>query len=76
MLKWSNCVTLECQPLIFLDLTMCPGHDVYMPPEALPDIDLHKYTEKFDCFSFGVVVIQVLTREFPIRSGDRRKYSY
>ncbi len=54
------------------DLTMCPGVYVYMPPEAL--INDPKYTEKIDCFSFGVVVIQVfLTREFP-RPGDRTKY--
>ena len=43
--------------------TYCPGTEVYMAPEALrcsPD-----YTEKIDCFAFGVLVIQILTRQFP-----------
>ena len=48
--------------------TMCPGTDVYMPPEAVQDKPV--YTEKIDCFSFGVVVIQTMTRLFP-KPGDR-----
>ena len=48
--------------------TMCPGTDVYMPPEAVQDKPL--YTEKIDCFSFGVIIVQTLTREFP-KPGDR-----
>ena len=43
--------------------TYCPGTEAYMAPEALrcsPD-----YTEKIDCFAFGVLVIQILTRQFP-----------
>ena len=48
--------------------TMCPGTDVYMPPEAVQDKPV--YTEKIDCFSFGVIIVQTLTREFP-RPGDR-----
>ena len=31
--------------------TVCPGTDVYMPPEALQDQPV--YTTKIDCFSFG-----------------------
>ena len=53
-----------------LTYTMCPGTDAYMPPEAVkeePD-----YSEKIDCFSFGVIVMQILTREFP-KPGNRRK---
>ena len=50
--------------------TMCPGTDVYMPPEAVQDKPV--YTEKIDCFSFGVIVVQILTRQFPM-PGDRRK---
>ena len=46
-----------------LTFTMCPGTDVYMPPEAVQDQPV--YTEKIDCFSFGVIVIQMLTRQFP-----------
>ena len=45
------------------DLIMCPGNFAYMPPEAM--IEKPRYTEKIDCFSFGVVMIQVLTRERP-----------
>ena len=48
--------------------TMCPGTDVYMPPEAVQDKPV--YTEKIDCFSFGVIIIQMLTRQFP-KPGDR-----
>ena len=39
-------------------LTMCPGNPAYMPPEALRDNP--KYNEKLDCFSFGVLIMQVL----------------
>ena len=48
--------------------TMCPGTDVYMPPEAVQDKPV--YTEKIDCFSFGVITVQVFTRQFP-KPGDR-----
>ena len=50
--------------------TMCPGTDVYMPPEAVQDEPV--YTEKIDCFSFGVIVVQTLTRQFP-KPGNRRQ---
>jgi serine/threonine protein kinase len=53
-----------------LTFTMCPGTDVYMPPEAVKDKPL--YTEKIDCFSFGVLAIQIMTQLFP-HPGDRRK---
>ena len=49
--------------------TMCPGTDVYMPPETVQDKPV--YTEKIDCFSFGVIIVQILTREFP-KPGDRQ----
>ena len=51
-------------------LTMCPGNSAYMPPEALKDNP--KYDNKLDCFSFGVLVVQILTRLFP-QPGDRNK---
>ena len=43
-----------------------------MPPEAIQDKPV--YTEKIDCFSFGVIAIalQILTQLFP-NPGDRRK---
>ena len=50
--------------------TMCPGTDVYMPPEAVKDDPV--YTEKIDCFSFGVIVIQTLTQLFP-KPGNRHQ---
>ena len=53
-----------------LTFTMCPGTDVYMPPEAVQDKPV--YTEKIDCFSFGVITLQILTCQFP-KPGDCRK---
>ena len=50
--------------------TMCPGTDVYMPPEAVQDKPV--YTEKIDCFSIGVIMVQIMTRLFP-KPGDRLK---
>ena len=44
-------------------LTMCPGTLVYMPPEALKETPV--YSKKIDCFSFGVLQIQIMTRQFP-----------
>ena len=44
-------------------LTMCPGTLAYMPPEALRDPP--RYTKKLDCFSVGVIMIQVCTRLWP-----------
>ena len=44
-------------------LTLCPGNLLYMSPEALDEAK--SYTAKLDIFSFGVIVIQILTRQFP-----------
>ena len=44
-------------------LTLCPGNLLYMSPEALDEVK--SYTAKLDIFSFGVIVIQILTRQFP-----------
>ena len=44
-------------------LTMCPGTLAYMPPEALREPP--RYTKKLDCFSEGVIMIQVCTRLWP-----------
>ena len=54
----------------FNTCTMCPGTDVYMPPEAVQDKSF--YTEKIDCFSLGVLIIQILTQLFPA-PGDRQE---
>ena len=53
-----------------LTYTMCPGTDAYMPPEAVKEEP--GYSEKIDCFSFGVIVVQMLTCLFP-KPGNRRK---
>ena len=53
-----------------LTFTMCPGTDVYMPPEAVRAQPV--YSEKVDCFSFGVIIVQILSRQFP-KPGDRLK---
>ena len=52
-------------------LTQCPGTSVYMPPEAL--INTPRYFDKLDCFSFGVLTIQIATRQFPA-PGDSCRY--
>jgi len=44
-------------------LTMCPGAQVYMSPEALHDPPA--YAKKLDCFSFDVLAIQIITQQFP-----------
>ena len=44
-------------------LTKCPGTVAYMPPEALSDEP--EYTDKLDCFSLGVLMIQIITSNFP-----------
>ena len=44
-------------------MTQCPGTPAYMSPEALDEPPV--YSEKLDCFSFGILMIQVITREFP-----------
>ena len=43
--------------------TLCPGNVLYMSPEALDEVK--SYTAKLDIFSFGVLTIQILTRQFP-----------
>ena len=53
-----------------ITFTLCPGTDVYMPPECVADNPV--YTEKIDCFSFGVLGVQMLTHLFP-RPGNRRE---
>ena len=44
-------------------MSLCPGNMQYMPPEALEEPP--SYTNKLDMFSFGVLVVQIMTREFP-----------
>ena len=51
-------------------LTMCPGTLAYMSPEALDDPPV--YTKMIDTFSFGVLDVQIITRQFP-DPGPRMK---
>ena len=52
-------------------LTMCPGTLVYMPPEALREPPV--YSKKIDCFSIGVLQIQIMTRQFPDPGPSKRE---
>ncbi len=51
-------------------MTMCPGTPVFMSPEALNEPPV--YTDKLDNFSFGVLLVQITTRQFP-KPTDRFK---
>ena len=46
-------------------LTCIPGAGVYMPPEAAQSEDALTYSSKLDVFSFGVLLLFVVTQEFP-----------
>ena len=43
--------------------TICPGTLVFMPPEALRPQP--RYSDKIDSFSIGVLLVQIVTRNFP-----------
>jgi serine/threonine protein kinase len=49
-----------------------PGTSVYMPPEAFGE-NPH-YTEKLDCFSFGVLAVQVMTLLYPVTEAERHHH--
>ena len=53
-----------------LIFTLYPGSDVYMPPEAVKDKPV--CNDEVDCFSFGVIAVQIMMQLFP-QPGDRRK---
>ena len=48
-------------------LTQVPGTPAYMPPEALTTPP--HYSSRLDCFSHGVLTLQIITRNFP-NPGD------
>ena len=52
--------------------SLYPGSDIYMPPEAVQDQPV--LTEKIDCFSFGVIAVQIMTRLLPEPEDRRRKF--
>ena len=43
--------------------SVCPGDMLYMSPEVLDEPPT--YTDKLDIFSFGVLLVQIMTRQFP-----------
>ena len=45
-------------------LFKCPGNPAYMSPEAL--LNPPVYTEKLDCFQVGVLMLQIMTRKYPV----------
>ena len=45
--------------------TTVPGNVCYMPPEAL--VSSPEYSTKIDVFSFGVLVLHVVTHQWPFR---------
>ncbi|XP_064399665.1 probable serine/threonine-protein kinase drkD [Halichondria panicea] len=49
-------------------MTTCPGTPAFMSPEALNEPPV--YTEKLDNFSFGALLVQTTTRQFP-KPADR-----
>ena len=51
-------------------MTTCPGTPAIMSPEALDEPPV--YTEKLDTFSFGVLLVQINTQQFP-KPADRFK---
>ena len=44
-------------------MTTCPGTPAFMSPEALNEPPV--YSERLDNFSFGVLLVQITTRQFP-----------
>ena len=64
----SKFTHLNATPLA--TMTTCPGTAAFMSPEALNEPPV--YTEKLDNFSFGVLLVQITTRQFP-KPTDRFK---
>lgn len=44
-------------------MTSCPGTQAYMAPECFGESV--QYSQSIDCFSFGVLAVQIITRKFP-----------
>lgn len=51
-------------------LTQVPGTPNYMPPEARRE--RMKYSHKLDCFSYGVLIVQIATGTFPNPGEETR----
>lgn len=57
MAKILNLTPQQC-------MTRAPGTPAYMPPEAL--VARPRYTTKMDIFSYGILIIHVLSGQWPI----------
>ena len=57
-------VAKACYDLIPNRQSTCPGTHEYMPPETLASTPIY-IMEKLDCFSVGVLMIQILMRLYP-----------
>ena len=55
-------------------MTQVPGTLAYIPPEALTTTPQSHYCNKLDCFSHGVLTLQIITRNFP-NPGDATRYT-
>lgn len=55
---------LDLTPKRAMQLTQAPGTAAYMPPEALAQNP--SYNTKIDCFSFGVLVLHLVSQMWPI----------
>ena len=51
-------------------MTSCPGTPAYMPPEARVEEAI--YDETLDCYSYGVLLLHILTGEWPVRKESIR----
>ena len=51
--------------------SLWPGTDVYGGPEAIKSNSV--YTDKIDCFSFGVTTLQIVTQQFPCPGNHRKE---
>ena len=61
---------LNITPSNTVKMSMCPGTQAYMPPEALHEG--LSYDVGIDCFSFGVLIIHVLGGQWPNPSPPTR----
>ncbi len=61
---------LGLTPAQMTQMTTCPGTPSYMPPEALGHKP--KYDTSIDCFSCGMMMLHVLTGQWPIPCEPNR----